>query len=79
MPAAKPTSTGPSPPSNDCSFVPPGENRTAQVRAAVECSGRVMLLFRDLPQNTRKTRVAWLRTAFHYQLAQLESLASAEW
>jgi hypothetical protein len=58
--------------SNDCNFVPPGENRSGQVRAALECSGRVMLLFRDLPQNTRLSRVAWLKTAFHYQLAQLD-------
>ena len=58
--------------SNDCNFVAPGENRTHQVPAAVECSGRVMLLFRDLPQNTRHSRVAWLKTAFHYQLAQLD-------
>jgi hypothetical protein len=58
--------------SNDCSFVPPGENRSSQVQAAVECSGRVMLLFRDLAQNTRQSRVAWLKAAFHYHLAQLD-------
>jgi hypothetical protein len=58
--------------SNDCNFVAPGQNRTSEVRAAMECSGRVMLLFRDLAQNTRQTRVAWLKTAFHYQLAQLD-------
>jgi hypothetical protein len=58
--------------SNDCSFAPPGENRTAQVSAAVECSGRIMLLFGDLAQNTRKARVAWLKTAFHYQLSHLD-------
>lgn len=58
--------------SNDCSFAPPGENRMGQVKAALECSGRVLLLYRDLPQNTRQTRVAWLKAAFHYQLAQLD-------
>jgi hypothetical protein len=58
--------------SNDCSFVPPGENRTSLVSAAMECSGRVMLLYGDLPENTRKTRIAWLKTAFHYELSQLD-------
>lgn len=58
--------------SNDCAFIGPHANETAQVSASRECSGRVMLLFRDLEQNTRKTRTAWLKTALHYQLARLD-------
>jgi hypothetical protein len=58
--------------SNDCSFDPPGENRTSQVSAAVECSGRVLLLYRDLVQNTRKARLSWLKAAFHAQLSRLD-------
>lgn len=58
--------------SNDCALSPPGLNQTAQVKAKLECSGRVMLLYRDLVQNTRSTRLSWLKMAFHYQLAQID-------
>jgi hypothetical protein len=58
--------------SNDCAFNGPGPNQTLQVPASHECSGRVMLLFRELEQNARKSRMAWLNAALHYQLAKLD-------
>jgi hypothetical protein len=58
--------------SNDCALIAPGVNLTGQVKAKLECSGRVMLLFRELSQNTRTARLSWLKTAFHYQLAHLD-------
>ncbi len=58
--------------SSDCAFTAPHPNTTPQVKAALECSGRLMLLYRDLPQNTRKTRVSWLKAAFHQQLAHID-------
>jgi len=58
--------------SNDCALSAPHPNAGNQVKAALECSGRLMLLYRDLAQNTRKNRVAWLKTAFHHQLSHLD-------
>jgi hypothetical protein len=58
--------------SNDCALSAPDVNQTVQVKAKLECTGRVMLLYRDLVQNTRTTRLSWLKMAFHYQLAQLD-------
>ncbi len=58
--------------SNDCTFTGPHPNETPAVKASHECSGRLLLLYRDLEQNTRKTRVSWLKTALHYQLAHLD-------
>src|SRR6478735_5770913 len=59
--------------SNDCALTPPHANETPGVKAALECSGRLMLLYRDLPQNTKKPRLSWLKTAFHQQLAHLDA------
>jgi hypothetical protein len=58
--------------SNDCAFTGPHAIETPGIKATLECSGRVMLLYRDLEQNTQKTRISWLKTALHYQLAQLD-------
>jgi hypothetical protein len=58
--------------SSDCALTPPNLSSTAQVKGKLECSGRVMLLYRDLVQNTRNARVSWLKTAIHYQLAHLD-------
>ncbi len=58
--------------SNDCAFTGPHPSETPGVKAALECSGRLMLLYRDVEQNTRKDRVSWLKTALHYQLGHLD-------
>jgi hypothetical protein len=58
--------------SNDCAFVAPHSSDNGPVKAPLECSGRVMLLYRDVAQNTLKARIAWLKTAFHRQLSQLD-------
>jgi hypothetical protein len=58
--------------SSDCAFNPPGPNGTRLVEAELECSGRLMLLYRDLPLNTRKERISWLKSALHQQLARLD-------
>ncbi len=58
--------------SSDCALNPPQRNESRVVKSELECSGRLMLLYRDLRQNTRSTRVSWLRTAFHQQLAPLD-------
>lgn len=58
--------------SSDCAFNPPQPNESRLVKAELECSGRLMLLYRDLSQNTRRDRISWLKTAFHQQLARLD-------
>ena len=58
--------------SNDCAFTGPHPSEASDARASLECSGRLMLLYRAQQLNTDKTRVAWLAKAFHYQLAHLD-------
>jgi hypothetical protein len=58
--------------SSDCAFNPPRPSETRLVKADLECSGRLMLLYRDLHLNTRRDRISWLRSAFHQQLARLD-------
>ncbi len=58
--------------SNDCAFTGPHVSETPEVKAALECSGRVMLLYRDVAINTRTARMSWLATALHHQLHQLD-------
>jgi hypothetical protein len=58
--------------SNDCAFSGPQPSRSKQTQGPFECSGRLMLLYRALEQNTLQTRVAWLKTALHGELAQLD-------
>jgi hypothetical protein len=54
---------------NDCEFTGPGANQDADVRKAFGCSGRLMLLFRALEQNTIEGPLAALTYALHCQLA----------
>lgn len=58
--------------SNDCAFTGPHENDLPQYRAALQCSGRVMVLFRELRQNTMEGRVEHLKNQLHHELALLD-------
>jgi hypothetical protein len=58
--------------SNDCAFTGPGPNQSTQNASALECSGRLMLLFRELEQNTSKARVASMRLNLHQALAEID-------
>ncbi len=49
---------------NDCAFNAPSANEHAGMDKALVCSGRVMLLFRELPLNTSATRVHAFTDAF---------------
>jgi hypothetical protein len=57
---------------NDCAFGGPAANETAGVARALQCSGRVMLLFRDLHQNTDAARVHHLTQAIARSLAAID-------
>lgn len=58
--------------SNDCAFTGPHERDQTMGPEAFECSGRVMVLFRELRQNTPKARVERLKDQLHHELAALD-------
>ena len=58
--------------SNDCAFEGPHPNQTRTVAKALECSGRLMVLFRALSRNTEKGAVAWLKNQLHLALGSLD-------
>jgi len=58
--------------SSDCAFSGPQPNQSRQMRATLECSGRLMILHRALEQNTLEPRMAWLTLALHRELGQLD-------
>jgi hypothetical protein len=58
--------------SSDCAFSGPQPNQSAQPQAALECSGRLIILYRALLDNTLQAKMAWLRLALHRELAELD-------
>lgn len=58
--------------SNDCAFTGPHDNDQPTHPGALQCSGRVMVLFRDLRQNTANGRVERLKDQLHHRLADLD-------
>jgi hypothetical protein len=59
--------------SNDCAFTGPHANEDMTIPKALQCCGRVMVLFRALGRNTDAARVAWLRNELHVELSELDS------
>ena len=55
---------------NDCAFTGPHDNDQPAWPQALQCSGRVMVLFRELNQNTADGRVEALAVQLHHALAQ---------
>ena len=55
--------------SNDCAFTPPRPSTNPQFRKSLECSGRVMVLFRELARNVAPHGLRALANAFHNALA----------
>jgi len=58
--------------SNDCAFSGPGKNEDSTVNKPLQCSGRLMVLFRALERNTEPTEVARLEQELHGNLAQAD-------
>jgi hypothetical protein len=54
--------------SNDCAFSGPDENTDLAIAKPLQCSGRLMVLFRSLAHNTDKARMARLESDFHHDL-----------
>ena len=58
--------------SNDCAFTGPHDNDQPAFSQALQCSGRVIVLFRELRQNTVKTEVERLAVQLHHELAGID-------
>jgi hypothetical protein len=58
--------------SSDCAFSGPQPNQSQHMPGSLECSGRLIILFRALEQNTLEARMAWLRRALQRELAALD-------
>ena len=54
--------------SNDCELTGPHANETPQFEKTLEVTGRLMILWRELPLNLSLPRTEWLRTAIHHAL-----------
>jgi hypothetical protein len=57
---------------NDCEFTGPHGNAEPEIPKAFGCSGRLMLLFRALEQNTVEASLVALRHDLHSTLAELD-------
>lgn len=58
--------------SNDCAFIGPHENEVAAIPKSLQCSGRIMVLYRALAQNLSRERIESLKDALHHRLAPLD-------
>lgn len=58
--------------SSDCAFSGPQPSQSAERHGALECSGRLMILYRELQTNTLQARMSWLRLALHRDLSELD-------
>ncbi len=58
--------------SNDCEFTGPSDNKDPNYRKKLECSGRLMILYRDLPRNLSRPLTERLEGALHRRLAELD-------
>ncbi|MET0791957.1 MAG: hypothetical protein ABW061_10585 [Polyangiaceae bacterium] len=58
--------------SNDCAFTGPHSNEDMTIPKALQCCGRVMVLFRALERNTLEGSVAWLKNELHVELVEFD-------
>ncbi len=58
--------------SNDCAFSGPHANEDPTLPKLLQCTGRVMVLFRALARNTEQARVEWLKNELHHALIELD-------
>lgn len=58
--------------SNDCAFTGPHPSESTATQKALECSGRVMVLFRELARNTVAGQIEALKNDLHVALAKLD-------
>jgi len=58
--------------SNDCAFTGPHPNEVPAFAKRIQCSGRVMVLYRDLEQNLSRQEIESLKNALHRRLGAIE-------
>jgi hypothetical protein len=58
--------------SNDCAFTGPHPSKSTSSQKALECSGRVMVLFRDLLRNTVPGQIEGLKDELHLALGKFD-------
>jgi hypothetical protein len=58
--------------SNDCALEGPAKNTSAGSTKALESTGRLMILWRDLPLNLIAGNAEWLEAALHRHLNELD-------
>ncbi len=58
--------------SNDCAFAGPSANEHTGIDKSLQCSGRVMVLFRRLERNTATGELESLKDRIHLQLNQID-------
>ena len=58
--------------SNDCAFTGPHANESPSFPKSLQCSGRVMVLYRALAENLARSRVESLKNALHRRLGGLD-------
>ena len=58
--------------SNDCAFTGPHPSESTTTPKALECSGRVMVLFRDLARNTAQGEIEALKNELHFALIKVD-------
>jgi len=59
--------------SNDCEFTGPRQNPDPVFEKSLECSGRLMILYRELSLNLSRARVERLEDTLQRRLAELDS------
>ena len=62
---------------NDCAFTGPEHNEHQEFHKRLQCTGRVMVLFRDLLRNTQGGQTEALATRLHRELAEIDT--QLEW
>lgn len=63
--------------SNDCGMQGPGKNKSLNFSKTLECTARLMILYRHLPYNTNAGTVKWLADALRHYLQSIDS--AFEW
>jgi hypothetical protein len=58
--------------SNDCAFNGPGQNTDNGFPKLLQCSGRMMILYRNLLMNTSKSRIKRLEAAAHFYFDKID-------
>jgi hypothetical protein len=58
--------------SSDCAFTGPEPNEVASYPKELQCSGRIIVLFRDLVANTSRARIEALKNELHHALGPMD-------